>query len=248
MDGISVGSEYAEHVTEADVRLLTAITGRPAAPPMSFPGSWPIRASSKPSSAPWRPHPVRPFWPHRFWLSPSPCIARPRDLATARHVPERSVAGQRLPVFDAPDLRDFLGSATRRLFLTELLNSFTRVTSGRYQVGVGGRAKTRRFSELDPVRLAALLDAAPEESRPGIYRRLGDVALFLSGVFPDYVAARAFGPVNAARLLRAARVPASEQERLVATPDIELLEHLGTPVGAGRRWPWPRCKPDGWLS
>ena len=73
-----------------------------------------------------------------------------------------------------------------------------------------------------------MLDAAPEESRPGIYRRLGDVALFLSGVFPDYVAARAFGPVNAARLLRAAQVPASEQERLVATPDIELLEHLGS--------------------
>ena len=45
---------------------------------MSCPGSWPIRASSKPSSARRRPHPVRPFWPHRFWLSPSLCIARPR--------------------------------------------------------------------------------------------------------------------------------------------------------------------------
>ena len=130
--------------------------------------------------------------------------------------------------FDAPELRDFLGLAERQLFPTELLSSFTRVTSARYRVNVAGRSRTRRFSELDPVRLAGLLDAAPEESRPGIYRRLGDVALSLSGVFPDYVANRAFGPVNAARLLRAAQVPAPEQGRLAGAPDIDLLEHLGT--------------------
>jgi hypothetical protein len=32
-----------------------------------------------------------------------------------------------------------------------------------------------------------------------VYRRLGDVALFLSGVFPDYVAARVLGPLDASR-------------------------------------------------
>lgn len=227
MDGISVGSEYAEHVTEADVRLLTAITGRPPradvlprlmADPRVFEAIFGSAAAASGEAVLASPFLAFAVAVHRAAA----------DLATARYVPERSLARQRVPVFDAPDLRDFLGSAARRLFLTELLNSFTRVASGRYQVSVGGRAKTRRFSELDPVRLAGLLAAAPEESRPGIYRRLGDVALFLSGVFPDYVAARAFGPVNAARLLRAAQVPASEQARLVATPDIELLEHLGT--------------------
>jgi hypothetical protein len=132
-----------------------------------------------------------------------------------------------VPVFDAPELRDFLRSDARRLFLAELLASFTRVASGRYRVTSGGRSRTRRFSELDPVRLAGLLDAVPEQSRPGVYRRLGDVALFLSGVFPDYVAGRAFGPVDAARLLRAAQVPPAERERLAAAPDLELLELLG---------------------
>jgi hypothetical protein len=53
------------------------------------------------------------------------------------------------------------------------------------------------------------------------------VALFLTGVFPDYASSRALGPVNAARLLRAARLPAAQQERLAAEPAIELLEHLG---------------------
>ena len=37
-------------------------------------------------------------------------------------------------VFDVPALRDFLGSPQRRLFLAELLASFTRVSSGRYRV------------------------------------------------------------------------------------------------------------------
>ena len=53
------------------------------------------------------------------------------------------------------------------------------------------------------------------------------MALFLTGVFPDYASSRALGPVNAARLLRAARLPAAQQERLAAEPAIELLEHLG---------------------
>jgi hypothetical protein len=92
---------------------------------------------------------------------------------------------------------------------------------------VAGRARTQRFSELDPVRLAGLLDAVPDAERPGVYRRLGDVSLFLTGVFPDYVTSRAFGPVDAGRLLRAAGLPAPERERLAAGPAIDLLEHLG---------------------
>src|SRR5207245_4720957 len=90
------------------------------------------------------------------------------DLAGMDYLPERSGPRQRVPVFDTPELRDFLGSAARRLFLTELLASFTRVASGRYPVRSGGRLRMRRFSELDPVRLAGMIEAVPEEFRPGI--------------------------------------------------------------------------------
>ncbi len=226
MDGTSVGSQYAEHVTEADLRLLAAVTGRTPGPE-ALPG---VLADPQVFEAIFGPGATAagqavlasPFL--AFAVAVQRATA---DLATMGSVPERSLARQRVPVFDAPALRDFLGSADRRLFLTELLTSFTRIASGRYRVTVGGRSRTRRFSELDPIRLAGLLDAVPEESRPGVYRRLGDVALFLSGVFPDYVAHRMFGPVNAARLLRAAHVPATDRERLAATPDLELLEHLG---------------------
>ncbi|MGA2824630.1 MAG: hypothetical protein ABSF03_00755 [Streptosporangiaceae bacterium] len=226
MGSISEGSEYAEHVTEGDLRLLAAVTGStpvPEALPRLLADPRVFEAIFGPEAAASRQAVLAsPFL--AFAVAVHRTVA---DLANVGYVTERSQARQRVPVFDAPDLRDFLGSAARRLFLTELLTSFTRVASGRYRVSVGGQTRTRRFSELDPVHLAGLLDAAPEESRPGIYRRLGDVSLFLSGVFPDYVAARAFGPVSAARLLRAAHVPAPERERLAATPDIELLEHLG---------------------
>ncbi len=226
MDGTSVGSQYAEHVTGADLKLLAKVTGRAPGPealpdvladPQVFEAIFGASATTAGQAVLASPFLAFAVAVHRAAA----------DLATMGYVTERSLARQRVPLFDAPALSDFLGSADRRLFLTELLASFTRVASGRYRVTVGGRSRTRRFSELDPVRLAGLLDAVPEESRPGVYRRLGDVSLFLSGVFPDYVANRMFGPVNAARLLRAAHVPAPDRERLAATPDLELLEHLG---------------------
>ena len=149
------------------------------------------------------------------------------ELTAMDHVPERTGPRQRVPLFDAHALREFLGEPARRLFLAELLASFTQVASGRYQVRVGGRMRTRRFSELDPVRLAGLLDAVPPAEQPGVYRRLGDVTLFLAGVFPDYATTRALGPLDAGRLLRAARLPSSEQEHLASTPAMELWEYLG---------------------
>jgi hypothetical protein len=235
MDGVSVGDGYAEHVTQADLRLISAATGLPEAAAgrlrrdpdalervLADPRVFDVIFGAESLAA-------------REAIIASPFLAfavavhrAAADLAEVRYVAERAAARQRVPLFDAPELRDFLGSAARRLFLAELLTSFTRVTSGRYRVTVGGRARTRRFSELDPVRLAGMLEAVPEESRPGVYRRLGDVALFLSGVFPDYVAGQAFSPVNVARLLRATQVPASERARLAGVPDLELMEDLGT--------------------
>ena len=235
MDGVSVGDGYGEQVTQADLRLIGAATDLAAAEAARL-----RQDPARLERALADPRVFEAVFGAESLASREAVIASPflafavavhraaADLAEVRYVAERSAPRQRVPVFDAPELREFLGSAERRLFLTELLTSFTRVTSGRYQVNVGGRSRTRRFSELDPVRLAGLLDAVPEESRPGIYRRLGDVSLFLSGVFPDYVTSRTFGPVNAARLLRAAQVPFGERERLTATPDLELLEQLGT--------------------
>ena len=247
-------SAYADYLTQADLRLLARAVGASAAAVADLAGDAAaiegLLADPRVFSAVFgTPSPAPPAAPEVLVFA-SPFLAfgvavhrAVADLAAMDYLPERSGLRQRVPVFDTPELRDFLGSAERRLFLAELLASFTRVASGRYRVpsrwgsgpgsapgqgaGSGGRSRTRRFSELDPVKLAGLIEVAPEESRPGIYRRLGDVSLFLAGVFPDYSAMHAFGPVDVSRLLRSARVPAGDRDGLAAAPALDLLEYLG---------------------
>jgi hypothetical protein len=235
-----VDGEYAGHLTDADIRLL--VSAAEEGPGLAAAGSEidPARLRRDPASLPpllSEPAVFQAVLGGGEQLDASPAspflvfaVAVHRaaaELAAVGYVAERTGPRQRVPLFDVPALRDFLSSPDRRLFLAELLASFTRVSSGRYRVRSRGQTRTRRFSELDPVRLAGLLDAVPDAERPGVYRRLGDVALFLTGVFPDYAADRALGLVNAARLVRAAGVPVADAERLAAAPAIELLEHLG---------------------
>ena len=146
-----------------------------------------------------------------------------REFAAARYVAERAAPRQVVPVFDTPRLREFLTDPLHRLFLAELLASFVRVASGRYWTRTARGWRSQRFSELDPVRLAQLVSQAPSADRPGLYRRLGDVALFLTGVFPDYAQLHALGPFDAARLLRTLGLPLDRS----ASPPLELLEYLG---------------------
>ena len=245
MDRLLIGREYASHLTDVDLGLLASVAGTAAGTGRLSQTGDPVDASRLRSD----PEALLRLLEHpgvfRAVLSPADGVqgwavpASPflvfaafvqqaaTELAAMDHVPERTGPRQRVPLFDAPALRDFLGEPARRLFLAELLASFTQVASGRYQVRAGGRMRTRRFSELDPVRLAGLLDAVPPAERPGVYRRLGDVTLFLAGVFPDYATTRALGPLDAGRLLRAARLPSSQQEHLASTPAMELWEYLG---------------------
>jgi len=244
MDGALVGSEYASHLTDADLRVLASVTHARddaswlRADPEALVGLLgdprvfeAVFGSGDDFAGAGQSIPVSPFLTFAVAVHRSAA-----ELASLDHVAERAGLRQRVPLFDVPDLRDFLGSPGRRLFLAELLASFTRVASGRYRVRGGGRPRTRRFSELDPVRLAGMLDGVPDSDRPGVYRRLGDVSLFLSGVFPDYAAVYAFAPVGAAALLRAAQVPAGEYERLAEAPGIELLEYVGA------RWYRAACR------
>ena len=233
-----VGREYASHLTETDLRVLAAaaaeaegagpveaagLRGDPEAllRLLEHPGVYRTVLGPAETAGGW----VLPASP--FLVFAALVQQAAAELALMDHVPERTGLRQRVPLFDAPALRDFLSDPARRLFLTELLASFTRVASGRYRVRVGGRVRTRRFSELDPVRLAGLLDAVTQAERPGVYRRLGDVTLFLTGVFPDYATTRALGPLDAGRLLRAAGLPAAERERVAGTPAMDMLEYLG---------------------
>jgi hypothetical protein len=162
------------------------------------------------------------------------------EMGSATYVAEWVGIGRRTPVFDAARLREFASAPWHRFFLAELLASYTHVASGSVPVLTRRGLRRQRFSELDPVRFAGLLEVVSEAERPGVLRRLGDLALFLTGVFPDHVARRGFGPVEQGRLVRAGRIgPGRGQAARLgmgrpAPPEegnaVALLEQLG------RRW------------
>jgi len=239
MDGTYVDHAYAEHLTDADLDFLAAASGTGERP-----GGAAARLRREPAGISrlvghpavfeavfgraavraGRPALVSPFL--AFAVAVHRAAA---ELASMTHVPERTGPRQRVPVLDAPLLAGFLESPERRLFLAELLASFTRTAEGRYQVRTPHGPRWLRFSEAHPARFAGLLDAVSEGERPGVYRRLGDIALFLAGVFPDHTFGPAFGPVQVERLLREAHVVRREEkDRLAATPGLELMEYLGT--------------------
>ncbi len=162
------------------------------------------------------------------------------ELATTSYVAEWIGPGRRTPLFDVERLRDFTSAAWRKFFLAELLASYTRVASGSVIIPTRRGMRRHRFSELDPVRLAGLLEVVSEAERPGIFRRLGDLALFLTGVFPDYVARRGFGPIEEGRLLRSAgteRGAGGRSTELNTTaPGVGDTGAVGLLEVLGRRW------------
>src|SRR5215217_8543674 len=200
----AVAFGYLEHLTPGDLELLGTVARQPADRLRSQPellvdvlGAPPVEAAV-----------LGPASDEEPFLRASPFLT----FAVAVHRSAARLAGrtstlewvaprQRVPVFDVASLRDFLADPLRRLFLIELLASYTHVASGSTWVRTPRGWRRRRFSELDPVRLASLLEVVGEAERPGVYRRLGDLALFLTGVFPDHTAERGLGPLDAARLL-----------------------------------------------
>ena len=148
-----------------------------------------------------------------------------RDLGQASFVEEWVRPRQRVPVFDTASLKDFGADPMRRFFLVQLLASYTNVASGSMLVKTRRGWRRRRFSELDPMRLIELAELVPEPERPSVYRRLGDLSLFLTGIFPDYAAERLVAERERRGLERA--LGPADREQAAGRDGIWLLEQLG---------------------
>jgi hypothetical protein len=231
---------YLEHLTPGDLRLLASAGGLgtgPGAPAGIRDAGALDRLLSDPRVFDrlfGRAAPAEPLLVASPFLVFAVAVNRAAaDLEHATFVHERVKARQRVPVFDVDELRSFLDDPLRRFFLVELLASYTTVASGALWTRSSRGWRRHRFSELDPVRFAALLDVVPEQERPGVYRRLGDLALFLTGVFPDRTLTAAFGPVAMERLARTQPGHDLSDLRALSEADagaLGLLEELG------RRW------------
>ena len=215
---------YREHLTSGDVAALADITsGRTISDVLSSADAEALVFGPGAAFDPRRA--VSPFL--TFAVAVHHCTAR---LATASYIEEWIGPRQRVPVFAVAPLRQLLDDPLRRFFFVELLSSYTHVVSGSTWVATRRGWRRRRFSELDAVQLAELLETVPPAELSGVLRRLGDLALFLTGVFPDHTATTPLGrPSAEARLLRSAGVQPSRVDPGSLTP-FELLERLG------RRW------------
>jgi hypothetical protein len=154
-----------------------------------------------------------------------------RHLQEAAFVEEWVGPGRRVPVFDVEALRTFVTEPSHRGMLAELLASYTRVASGSFWIRTARGWRRRRYSELDPVRLASLLEVVPAAERAAVYRRLGDLALFLSGVFPEHTLRHPLPPRQVELLRRMLQGGPGPDEALRAGPaapvGLWVLEWLG---------------------
>ena len=108
------------------------------------------------------------------------------DLATIPYTVERVDSGGRLVVFDAGIVHELLKVDEMLDYLVELLVSFERIEMLTIR-GAHPRREVRRLSTLsidDMMELAGMVEAP---LRPMVFRRIGDIALFTTGLFPEAV-------------------------------------------------------------
>ena len=121
-----------------------------------------------------------------------------KDMETATHTLERT-GSQSIPVFDTDEVVELLSLPGVLLYLSQMLASFTRISSQVTSVRVRRGIRRRvRHNDLDIDSLMGRLGGADEEQRFGLYRRIADVCLFLSGIFPAYAPCRPSVPVRRA--------------------------------------------------
>ncbi|MBC7343141.1 MAG: hypothetical protein H5U02_12015 [Clostridia bacterium] len=116
-----------------------------------------------------------------------------RDLGHMSYTQETS-GRERIPVFDAPKVRKAIEDNQVLDYLAELLTSFTRVQSYVLFYQVGSKTYRRLLSGMDIDDLIFLASAVDQPYRFELNRRVGDLALFVTGIFPEYIS-RPRGPL-----------------------------------------------------
>jgi hypothetical protein len=143
------------------------------------------------------------------------------DLREATYVNEWIGPRSRMPLFDVAPLQEFVEDPGRASFLAALLSSFAVPESPPIPA-----------EPFDLYGMALWLDQALPNDRVVLLRRLGDLSLFLTGVFPDRTGTRPLRPVDAERLGRTIGMTADEMlalcDRSLLSSGLDALESLGS--------------------
>ena len=109
-----------------------------------------------------------------------------RDLAGQSFVLERDARGKRIPVFAAAQAGQLLDDPPMREYLTEMLCSFVRTNIAVLYRQEGRGWQKCKFSDMDMDDMIALCRLVESELKPRFYKRIADIALFLTGIYPDH--------------------------------------------------------------
>ena len=143
------------------------------------------------------------------------------ELRTATFVNDWTGPRCRLPVFDVEPLQEFVEDPGRMFFLVRLLESFALPLPAPVPA-----------DPLDLKDMALWVDHALPGQRAAIMCRLGDLSLFMSGVFPDSTGPRTMPPLEAEQLGGSLALTSDEILDLIdggsISPGLDALESLGS--------------------
>lgn len=111
-----------------------------------------------------------------------------KEMPNYSYTMERVSGSQRLPVFDGSRVSELVQDRSVVDYLAEMLTSFVRTDSAVFYYKSGRRYRRRSFSDMDVDDMIALAGAVSDENRFPFYRRIGDICLFIVGVFPEHAA------------------------------------------------------------
>ena len=143
------------------------------------------------------------------------------ELRTATYVNDWTGPQSRLPVFDVEPLQEFIEDPCRLFFLVRLLESFAVPTPAPVPA-----------DPFDINELALWVDDALPSQRATVLCRLGDLSLFMTGMFPDATGPQALTPTDAEKLGTTVDLGPEEVLALVdhgsISPGLDALETLGS--------------------
>jgi hypothetical protein len=108
-----------------------------------------------------------------------------RQVEKQRYIYEPETRGRRIAVFEGPAIVRLLSDQNLREYLVGLLCSFVKTNVGVIHWREHGTWRRRRFDDTDMDDMIALAQLVDPQLQPRYYQRIGDIALFLSGIFPE---------------------------------------------------------------
>lgn len=132
------------------------------------------------------------------------------NLQNQSFVLEPYSSGKRIPVFDAPKTVQLLSDTTLREYLVQMLCSFVKTHTGVVYWKERGTWHKRKFSDIDMDDMIALARMVEPQFRPRLYKRIADIALFLTGIYPDHTSLFTSRPKSMATAART--IPDYERE------------------------------------